>query len=152
MKARETDRFVLEVSGLNLNLAPSYRLGETDVSDADLKDNDPDKVRQVCLRIWAAFFSPIEALTSQGGRALCTLALYATGHEKMLLSKAEFRRNEKKLRRFASEMSHHNPHTEALAAYVLKHAKRRALREAVIGARSRNEQPAPVISTESASN
>jgi hypothetical protein len=148
MKAREIRPFVYEMSGL-LDLNTSRGYGQTDngIDPADLKDNDPDKVRECCVHIWAAFFQPFEAYTTPGSRAICTLALYASGHEKAVLDKAEFRRSEKKLRRYASEMSAHNPHNESIAAYVLKHAKRRALRQDLIGTRSHKEQPVAPVGT-----
>jgi len=137
MKAREIRPFAFEVSGLfDLNLSRGYGHSDTGIDPADLKDNNPDKVRQCCVSIWAAFFQPFEDYTTPGSRAICTLALFASGHPKGVLTKADFRRNEKKLRRYAAEMSAHNPTNESLAAYVLKHSKRRALREELIGARS----------------
>jgi hypothetical protein len=47
-------------------------------------------------------------------------------------------------------MSAHNPGNELLAAYVLKHGKRRALREGLIGVRSREENADAPSLTESA--
>lgn len=73
-------------------------------------------------------------LTNKASRAMVSLALYASGCA-VTLDRQQFRRLERRVRRYASEMSSH--HFEgwnnlSFAKWVIKHAGNRAKAEKVI--------------------
>lgn len=123
MKATKIENGKFSVSGV-LDLTTSRGFG--DMSAGLPEDFLAGNPAEVAATIALRYYHPVEALTTPESRAMVALAWYATGAERVVLSKQEFRRLERAVKRYASIASGHNAGNEQLARFVVRQAVARA--------------------------
>jgi len=105
------------------------------ISIGYMRNGDPGEVLVGIAYAYRPLLEGQDLTESRGMRAVISLALYAGRMTADAMTKSTFRKQERDARRFLTASV--NPDNKRLAGYVLRYAKGRAIKDRVIGKRSR---------------